>query len=464
MPISNMSNAEKTIRKARLNIIHKYRYFASVALMPIILDNSIDSMGTDAKYLYYNEDCINNWTYEEVYTVTLHEILHCIFMHIFRRKNRKRLFFQYAADYAINSFIRNYMNLRLPEPHLYDEKYLNMSTEEIYEDLVKPIQHNAYTRGISGHQGFQTDPDRAQNPYPDSSMFDPDNSQVNDFDPDLISDIPFADLSDLSNSPNLLDKDKTKNIETEELTSKAEILSKIVILRGEMLDPEPDDASAQNQALYRKNIKGAILGESSDMVEYLIKIIDNHKQVERIPWYHLLQNHVRDMVFGDYGFQTPNVRYVYSGFYLPAFRVKKIHKLSLVIDVSGSIVQRVDMLSDFFEHIRNIAEDVQIDNIEILTCNTRIIDKFTITSHELMFHNFDISGGGGTNLYPPLDYYDQNDSDNVSPDLMIYFTDLDGEFRKDPPDFPIIWVVIEHPSIPGKFLNAPYGTEVRYVP
>jgi predicted metal-dependent peptidase len=125
---------------------------------------------------------------------------------------------------------------------------------------------------------------------------------------------------------------------------------------------------------------------------------------------------------------------------------------------------RRGMLGDFFEHIRNIAEDVQIDNIEILTCNTKIVDAFTITSHELMFHNFEIHGGGGTNLFPPLDYYDNIDSDNIPPDLMIYFTDLDGEFRKDPPDFPIVWVVIEHPNRPGVFLDAPYGVEVRYVP
>lgn len=447
----NMTNAEKTIRRARLNIIHKYRYFASVGLMPIIRDDDVTkTMATDGKYLYFNEECVNNWTYEETYTVTLHEILHCVFMHIFRRKNRKRLYFQYAADYAINSFIRNYMKLRLPEPHLYDEQYKNMSTEEIYADLIKPIPQNAYTKQVSGHDS-SGEPVGA---YPDTNCFDPDPIPPDPDDDSFASDIMFDDESQLHKH--------VENVKTDEMTSKAEVLEKIVILRGELLDP-PEE-SIKNEALYRKNIKDAITDEPERITEYLTRIIDKHKRVERIPWYHLLQNHVRDIVFGDYGFHTPNVRYVYSGFYLPAFRVKKISKLSLVIDVSGSIVQRVDMLSDFFEHIRNIAEDVYIENIEILTCNTKIVDSFTISSHELMFHNFEIHGGGGTNFYPPMDYYDDPNNDNIPPDLMIYFTDLDGPFRRDPPDFPIVWVVIEHPDIPGKFLNAPYGTEVRYVP
>ena len=448
-----MTEAEKTIRRARLNIIHKYRYFASVALMPIIHDDGLQTMGTDAKYLYFNESFVNSITYKEVYAVVLHEILHCVFMHSFRIKKRKRLYFQYAADYAINNFIINYMNIALPKPHLYDDKYKNMSTEEIYEDLIKPIDHNEYTRRISSHEGGGDAP----TDYPDSSMFDPDPTP--DPDDDLISDIPFEDESDLNKQfeNEKLDDDGSK-------TSKAEILSKIVILRGELLEPQEENAN--NEALYRKNIKNAIENEPERIKQQLERIIDKHKQVERYPWYHILQTYVRDLVYGDYGFHTPNVRYVYSGFYLPSFKVRKIRKLSLVIDVSGSIVMRKDMLSDFFEHIRNIAEDIQIDNIEILTCNTSIVDSFIITSHELMFHNFEIHGGGGTNLYPPLDYYDDPDSDddNMPPDLMIYFTDLDGDFRKDAPDYPIVWVVIEHPDRPGVFLNAPYGTEVRYVP
>jgi predicted metal-dependent peptidase len=219
----------------------------------------------------------------------------------------------------------------------------------------------------------------------------------------------------------------------------------------------------QSEILNKKRIEEA-LNKSDDhdniAKEILEKFIDTNNRVERMHWFHILKNHIRELNNGDYGYQIPNVRYVYSGFYLPSFRVKRINKLSLVIDVSGSITMRPKMLNDFFEHIRNIAEDSIIDSIEIITCNDHIVSTFDTTSGELMFHNFDIEGGGGTDLKPPFDYYFSGDS--TPPDLMIYFTDLDGNAPDDPPPYPVIWVVIE--CSPNTFLSEPFGEVIIYDP
>ena len=66
-----------------------------------------------------------------------------------------------------------------------------------------------------------------------------------------------------------------------------------------------------------------------------------------------------------------------------------------------------------------------------------------------------VGGGGGTSFHPP---FQRVDNENLVPDVMIYFTDLDcwGEFPKEP-DYPVIWACTE------KDKKAPWGTTI-YVP
>lgn len=460
-----MLEVEKQIRRARINILHKYKYFASVALMPIIHHNDIaDVMATDGKSLYYNDKGLSKMSYEDIYGVVLHEILHCVFMHTHRRKNRVMRFFQFATDYAINSFIRDKMNLKLPEPHLYNKEYSDMTAEEIYEELIKPFDSDTKNKYIKDQN---QDPDDEDQDSDDEDQ-DPDNEDQGSDDEDYDQDYdqgPDSDKSKNNQDTDNEDQDPDNEDEDSDPTQDscpknlAEYLDQNTKVLSKLIDT-PDD-SMQSEILNKKRIEEA-LNKSDDYLskEILEKFIDTNNRVERIHWFHILKNHIRELNNGDYGYQIPNVRYVYSGFYLPSFRVKRINKLSLVIDVSGSITMRPKMLNDFFEHIRNIAEDSIIDSIEIITCNDHIVSTFDTTSGELMFHNFDIEGGGGTDLRPPFDYYLSGDS--TPPDVMIYFTDLDGDVPDDPPPYPVIWVVIE--ARPNTFLSEPFGEVIIYDP
>jgi predicted metal-dependent peptidase len=47
-------------------------------------------------------------------------------------------------------------------------------------------------------------------------------------------------------------------------------------------------------------------------------------------------------------------------------------------------------------------------------------------------------GGGGTRFTPVFDWLEKQDQ---SPDLLIYFTDAEGEFPPQPPLFPVLWLV-----------------------
>jgi predicted metal-dependent peptidase len=496
-----MLEAEKQIRRARVNILHKYRYFASIALMPIVrYDALTEVMATDGKTLFFNDSGVSALPYQDIYAITLHEILHCVFMHTFRRKNRKMRYYQFAADYAVNSFIRNKIKLQLPEPHLYDERFKDLTTEEIYEELLKPFENQKHQKSIDQDQDQDQDSDDQNQDDQDLDDQDQDsNDQDQDSDDqDQDQDSDDQDQDQDANSSNTSDKKSNKqsykdsnnsnnsnnsnqnqkessdqnnsdtnnqdknNKQQNKPRNLAELLEQTSKPFGQIVDTP--DASIKSESLYRQQLENALTQQSKDYIatSLLETIQKTYSKPERIDWFHILKNHVRDLFNGDYGFHIPNVRYVYSGFYLPSFKVKKINKLSLVIDISGSISQRPKMLNDFFEHIRNIAEDSSIDDIEVITCNTQIVSTFNISSVELMFHNFNIDGGGGTDLRPPFEYYDEGLS--PQPDLMIFFTDLDGDVPDSPPNYPVVWVVIEHPSQHRTFISEPFGEAIIYDP
>jgi predicted metal-dependent peptidase len=60
-------------------------------------------------------------------------------------------------------------------------------------------------------------------------------------------------------------------------------------------------------------------------------------------------------------------------------------------------------------------------------------------------------GGGGTSFRPVFEWAEQQDR---LPDLLVYFTDAQGEFPQQEPPFPVIWL------IKGK-AKVPWGTRIQ---
>ena len=56
-----------------------------------------------------------------------------------------------------------------------------------------------------------------------------------------------------------------------------------------------------------------------------------------------------------------------------------------------------------------------------------------------------LRGGGGTRFTPVFDWLEEQGS---TPDLLVYFTDAEGEFPKVEPCFPVIWLVKGREQVP----------------
>ena len=134
---------------ARVGLLLKASFFGNLAtrLKLVNADEWCATAATDGRHFYYNSRFINMLRPKEVEFLFGHEVLHCVYDHFGRRGERDPQIWNVANDFCVNADLKEH---RVGEfitsvPCLYDPKYKGLSSEEIYEDLMKNVkQKTAY--------------------------------------------------------------------------------------------------------------------------------------------------------------------------------------------------------------------------------------------------------------------------------------------------------------------------------
>lgn len=139
-------SVQERMIKARLRLLFKHPFFGQLALRMKMVEDSdrIPTAATDYKNIYYNKKFIQALDDEELVFLIAHELGHCIFEHFIRVDKRKHKIWNMAGDYVINLMLQREGIGRVitekkpivPGP-LLDKKYAGMTTEEVYDDLIK---------------------------------------------------------------------------------------------------------------------------------------------------------------------------------------------------------------------------------------------------------------------------------------------------------------------------------------
>ena len=132
---------------------------------------------------------------------------------------------------------------------------------------------------------------------------------------------------------------------------------------------------------------------------------------------------------------------------------KTVRKLRIVIamDTSGSISK--EMLERFISEINAIARSYQSD-ITVIQCDAEIHEVAKL--RRLKPHLPTIFGRGGTDFRPVFELVNRKP---LSPNVLIYLTDLYGSFPSRAPGYPVIWVRTPDSSID----QVPFG-KIIYMP
>lgn len=125
---------------ARSLLLKQHAFFGSIlfSMKQIITDDPrFTSCATNGKAIYYSKNFIKRLSVKRIMFVIAHEILHCALSHFMRKLDRKHELWNAAADFAVNALLVHHKVGLTPDGVLYDPKYVNWTSEEIYEDLLK---------------------------------------------------------------------------------------------------------------------------------------------------------------------------------------------------------------------------------------------------------------------------------------------------------------------------------------
>ena len=107
--------ASEKVGKARaLLLLQQPFYGVLLSMIDFIHEPSFPTMATDGTKVFYNAKFVEECTTDELFGVILHEISHCIYLHMStdRTMNREAHRWNVATDYAINLEIRDMITFK----------------------------------------------------------------------------------------------------------------------------------------------------------------------------------------------------------------------------------------------------------------------------------------------------------------------------------------------------------------
>lgn len=210
-------------------------------------------------------------------------------------------------------------------------------------------------------------------------------------------------------------------------------------LRPESLTPDERErlavqwrqrlAGAAQQALQA----GKLGGELARQIDHLLQ--------PSLPWRMLLARHLTAIAREDYSYQRPSRRE--GDFILPGLRGQQA-ELVVAIDTSGSIQD--GELSEFIQEIDALKGQIRA-RVTLLPCDRALAPgtPFQFEPWETFVCPERLQGGGGTSFRPVFDWIDRQDR---QPDLLVYFTDAQGEFPEHEPPYAVIWLIKGRAQVP----------------
>jgi predicted metal-dependent peptidase len=127
----------KKISGSILRITERSAFFATLALYARFeASDHVPTAATDGRTVFVNPEFWSKISTAEQDGVLLHEVLHAALLHVTRRAGRHPQLWNAAADIVINGMIVK-EGWELPAGGLRDEFVEHLSTEEVYEVLLK---------------------------------------------------------------------------------------------------------------------------------------------------------------------------------------------------------------------------------------------------------------------------------------------------------------------------------------
>lgn len=360
---------------------------------------------TDAKAFYFNPAFIDKLSLAQTQFVLAHEAMHCAMGHDHRRNGRIKRRWDVACEHAVNLvLIEDGMK---PPLHgiLADQNYLTLSAEEIYPMIPDDTPEESF----------------------DEHLFDSDNDTGSSPDENQRQDNPEAGESG--------GQGREGQSEAEEREGS-----------GGQASQKPDPLSQAEREELSEQWKNRLTAaaqaarQAGKLSQSMMRWVDD-LLAPSLPWRALLARFFVVNQRDDYSWRRPSRRE--GDALLPRLSSEGLDVVA-AIDTSGSIGDAE--LREFVTELDALKGQVRA-RVTLLACDNRIAADapWEFEPWDTMQLPSGLEGGGGTDFRPVFDWVE---TENRSPNLLVYFTDAAGDFPRLPPGYPVVWLVKGKGTVP----------------
>lgn len=376
----------------KLWIKHSFLAAMSARVGTEFVEEDIEQIGwTDGKTISVNWKYISesekyqDMSVDNLIFVICHEIGHLLNLTVDRRGGRHHKFWNFATDYSINSDLINncdghgkpkpigemYYSDKLITPEnpkgqawLYDEKYRNMTCEQIYEKLIEEFKKD---------HGGKT-PEQVEQEMSDA---------VDEW---LKSHCQGGQLDDHIPQDSMDETDKGR-------------------------------VKAQVEAV-QKQMGGQQAGKTDSFLERAFEFLFQEPPFD---WRGFLNNYLKAFLKSDFTWKKPSRRSWGGGYILPGSNTDKHIKLGIAIDTSGSVGDKE--VHEFLAHIAKIMHSFKSFDIDVWCFSTKVheetLKNYTKTSQD-QIKNYELASLGGTEIKSNFRWIEDN---KKKYDVFICLTD-----------------------------------------
>ena len=344
-----------------------------------------------------------------------------------------------ATDYEINSLLYNNRNNgtsspigRKPEWVLYDDKYINKTAEEIYKELLQQSKNDIdkmqqlveslkdmLSKGNSGANSKTDSNSNEKSKGGDSKGKANGKGKPEDGDGD-------------GKGKGQIELDKHMPIELNEM---------------EMSDLKAQIETALSESGYSSDSSAL-----ERLKNFILKPV-------RFNWRQALRKYIKSFAKADFTWKKPARSGVYRGLILPSPDKRKMLKVAVAIDTSGSISDK--QLNCFMNHLLSIASQFKQFKIDAWCFSTQVHEDTLVTYTERsrnIVGDFKLNSYGGTDISSNFEWVKKHYG-SERPDTLIVFSDFEDRLHNDTTtrfDYcKCVWLVLNNKNfIPPKLIKA----------
>lgn len=348
---------------ARVGLLLKASFFGNLAtrLKLVNADEWCATAATDGRHFYYNTRFIKMLRPKEIEFLFGHEVLHCVYDHFGRRGDRDPQIWNIANDFCVNSdLVKHNVGEKITSvPCLYDRKYDGMSSEEVYDDLMKNAQ----------------------------------KININDLIDKLIDEH--------------MDGEGDGDGDGEEGEGKG---------RPKLT---PEERQAIRDEIKEAMLAAAATVDGAGNLPAGVKRLIQDLTEPKMNWRELLRMQLESTIKSDYTWMRASRKGWHMDAVMPGRNQDPMIDIAVALDASGSISE--SMLKDFLSEIQGIMDSFPAYKIHVITFDTDAYNPAQYDSDNLdSICDYEVKGGGGTDFDCVYNYLKENE---IEPKRLVMFTD-----------------------------------------